>query len=122
MATINPVVNRTIQGANSIVTATWGPMAAGDVCIPVSLTDWADRSVQFTGTFGGSVAIQGSNEATPVNYATLNDPSNNPLSISTPAIKQCLEMALWLRPNPGIGVAAVTVTMAGRQLIPLAWS
>lgn len=122
MANIIPVVSKAVQGANSIVTAVWSNMTAGDLGVPVALTDWHDRSIQFVGTFGGNMTIQGSNESAPVNWSTLRDPGSITLVVNAADIKQTLEMALWLRPIAGAGIVLVTVTMAGRQLIPLAWS
>ena len=122
MANIIPVVNRTIQGANSIVSASWGPMSTGDTGIQVALTDFADRAIQISGTFGGAtVTIQGSNDGT--NWNTMRDPASVAMTFTAADIKQMLEMALYVRPivTGGAGVS-ITVVMAGRQLIPLAWS
>ena len=121
MATINPIVNKSVQGANSVVTAQW-VLGSADTGVQVALTDWYDRSIQIAGTMGGAtVVIQGSNDG--VNWVTLRDPASVALSFTATDIKQLLEMALYIRPVSSGGTgSAITVTMAGRQLIPLAWS
>lgn len=122
MANINPVVNKAVQGANSVVTAIWSSMTTGDIGVQVALTDWYDRSIQISGTFGGAtVTIQGSNDG--VNWNTLRDPASVVLTFTAADIKQLLEMALYVRPivTGGAGVS-VNIAMAGRQLIPLGWS
>jgi hypothetical protein len=121
MATINPIVNKAVQGANSVVTASW-TMGGADTGVQVALTDWYDRSIQIAGTFGGAtVTIQGSNDG--VNWSTMRDPASVALTFTAADIKQLLEMALYIRPitTGGTG-SALVVTMAGRQLIPMSWS
>jgi hypothetical protein len=132
MANIVPVVNRTTQGANSIVTASWINMGNADTGLPVALTDFADRSIQVSGTMGAAtVTIQGSNDIVNFNagnfgampWNTMRDPQGVALTFTTADIKQMLEMSMFVRviTTGGTG-SAITVTMAGRQLIPLAWS
>jgi hypothetical protein len=97
-------------------------MQNGDVGIPVSATDniagHADRSVQIGGTFGsgGTVAIEGSNDA--VNFSTLNDPSSTPLVLTAPVIKGILEAVRQIRPHivGGDGTTSMTVSLMMRKL------
>lgn len=133
MANIIPTVSRTIgSGANSVITAQWSNMAGIDIGIPIQLTDWADRSCQIGGTFGGAtVTLQGSNDYANFasgNYAgmlwnTLRDPVGNVLTFTSADLKHILEMSMFLRPviTGGTG-SAISVFLAGRQLIPLGWS
>ena len=121
MATIIPVINKTLQGANSIATATW-TMGGADTGVPVALTDWYDRSIQISGTFGAAtVTIQGSNDGT--NWSTLRDPASVALTFTTADIKQLLELSIYLRviTTGGTGTT-LSVVMAGRQINPLSWS
>lgn len=132
MANIIPLVSKTAGGANSIVTAIWTNMGIADTGIPIALTDWADRSIQISGTIGAAtVTIQGSNDVANFvagNYAgmawnTLRDPVGNLLTFTVSDIKHVLEMSMYLRPITTGGTGSViTVAMAGRQLIPLGWS
>lgn len=79
----------------------------------------ADRSVQVVGTFGGggALAIQGSNEATPSNWTTLNDPNGNAMSFTAEKVEQVLEMTRWIRPavTGGDGTTSLTVTLFARR-------
>lgn len=81
--------------------------------------DFADMSVQVTGTFGvgGSVKIQGSNEATPTTWADLNDPQANALAFTAAKIEQVLEMPRWIRPlvTAGDGTTSLTVILWARR-------
>lgn len=69
---------------------------------PVSMLEWADRSVQVVGTFGGgTITIEGSNDGS--NWATLTDPQGNNLAITSAKIEQISEMTLYVRPKPSVG-------------------
>ncbi len=74
--------------------------------------DYADISVQVFGTFGvgGSLRIEGSNEATPTTWATLNDPQANALDFTAAKIEQVLEMPRWIRPRITAGDANTSLT------------
>jgi len=133
MALIQPIVNRNTQGANSIVVAQWLGLGNADTGVPVALTDWADRSIQVSGTFGGAtLTVQGSNDYTNYfaqNYSsmvwnTMRDPLGNLLTFSTSGdLKQMLELALYVRVITSGGAGTnLNVVMGGRQLIPLSWS
>lgn len=85
--------------------AAWENRIAGDMC------------VQVAGTFGGAtVLVQGSNDGT--NYATLNDPQGNALSIATTAkIEQLLEAPRFLKlsSSGGGGTTDLDVTIFARR-------
>jgi hypothetical protein len=99
--------------------ATYGPMANGDVGIPVPMdtTNYSDISAQVTGTFGtgGSVAIEGSNDK--VNWAALRDPSHTTIAITSAAIQAVLENTIQVRPHvtAGDGNTSLTVTLMYRR-------
>ena len=94
---------------------TWGPMVDGDVGQPYIPTFSADKSIQVEGTFGAdTITVQGTNYQTAGNWETLNDPSNNPLLITSKGVKQILQATYQIRPivTGGDGSTSVTVTMA----------
>lgn len=118
MATKNPTITRV--GSHTVV-AFWENLTSADdgAWLPDIFIDYADRSVQVTGTFGvgGTLVIQGSNESTPTTAATLNDPSVTALSFTAAGIKQVLEQARSIRPNvtAGDGSTDLDVYMVCRR-------
>ena len=116
MATITPT--KASEG-NHVLVWTWTPMrySGSDVGAPIKVHDYADRSVQVTGTFGtgGNVRIEGSNDGT--NYVVLADPSSANLDIATEKIEAVLEFVRYIRPRitAGDGTTSLTVTMVCRR-------
>lgn len=93
-------------------------MAAGDDGEPVRLAVYSDRSVQLAGDFSGaSVTIGGSNDG--VNYHALTDTSGAPLTLTASALKQIVELPVFLKPRVfgGDGSTNITVILAGRKSI-----
>ena len=79
----------------------WSGLLNGDDGTPFICAQFADKSIQVTGTFGvnGTITIEGTNfEISPV-YATLNDPQGNPLTITIAKIEQILENTYQVRPT-----------------------
>lgn len=117
MAVIAPAI--TELPGDDAVRVVWASMANGDVGGPVERLRFPDRSVQVVGTFGagGNCRIQGSNEASPTNYATLTDPQGNALDFTAAAIELVTEMTSSIRPNvtAGDGTTNLTVTMIARR-------
>lgn len=109
MATRTPTV--TNNGDLTIVQ--WTGLLNGDDGSPYKFTQWADRSIQVTGTFGagGSVRWQGSNDGS--TYAALTDPQGNDLNITAAKMEAVTELALWSRPlvTAGDGTTSLTVTL-----------
>ena len=68
-----------------------------------------DKTVSVQGTFGGTVTLQGSNEATPVTWFTLNDTTGAALTFTTARLALVAENPLWIRPLAGAGVGDVDV-------------
>lgn len=92
---------------------TWSPLATGDTGEPLQGTGLSDRSVQFTGTFGGAtVVLEGSNDGT--NWVTLTDPAGVALSFTAAGLKQILQITRYMRPNVsgGAGVAIICNLLA----------
>ena len=119
MPTIIPTYIATpIGDGTSCAGLTWAAMANGDDGTPVEKPDYADRSVQVTGTFGaaGTLALEGSNDGT--NYATLNDAQGNPIAITSASIKQIVEVTRYIRPRVtgGDGTTSLTATVIMRNV------
>ena len=90
----------------------WEGLAASDTGQPFACAAYPDKTVQFVGTFGGNMLIEGSMNPTIVEavYATLNDPQGNALSaISAAKIENVLEHVYLIRPSAGAGVSDVDV-------------
>jgi hypothetical protein len=111
MATI---VFRQIFVSSNMQVFQWGPMAAGDTCVPLEIgNQWPLlANVQFTGTFGGPVAFEGSNDAT--NYAGIQSGGAAISATAAGAFDFSSAMRMF-RPNPGAGVGSVTVTLCMRS-------
>jgi len=70
MAVRKPVV---VHLNDDAVRVTWSGIALGDTCDPYEgMSEYGDRSVQFTGTFAATIALHGSNDG--ANFETLTDP------------------------------------------------
>lgn len=95
----------------------WAGMVNGDVGAAVSFPGFADRTVQVEGTFGtgGSVAAEGSNDAT--NFRALTDPQGTAIAITSAGIKAITEACVQVRPHvtAGDGTTSLTVTMFFRN-------
>ena len=90
----------------------WVGLTASDTGQPFNVAAYPDKTVQFLGTFGGNVLIEGSMDTDPSTavYATLNDPQGNALSvISAAKVENVLEHVYLLRPSAGAGVSSVDV-------------
>lgn len=118
MANITPsITTLSTHGDRGTRIITWGPMANGDVGLPVEMPGRADRSIQVYGTFGaaGNCRVEGSNEpgTAPANYATLVDPQGNALDFTAAKVEQILELTHHIRPRitAGDGTTALTVQL-----------
>ena len=92
----------------------WEGLAANDTGQPYACVAYSDKTIQFLGTFGGNVLIEGAMDPdkTTAVYATLNDPQGNALSgISSARIENVLEHVYYIRPSAGAGVSDVDVWM-----------
>lgn len=112
------VINPTITQKGDLTIVQWLNMANTDSGAPYGFTQWADRSVQVSGTFGlgGSARWEGSNLASPAvdaDYAVLTDPQGNDLNIAAAKIEAVTELVRWSRPRitAGDGTTAITVTL-----------
>lgn len=113
MATIKP----TLENKNAIVKVTY-TLANGDDGSPFPFSEWADRSVQVTGTFGasGNVLWEGSNDGG-TTYAPLTDPQGNALNFTAAKIEAVTEICEYARPRvtAGDGTTALEVSVIARN-------
>lgn len=111
MATVQPTREIVSGGKGHVYTWVLG---AGDDGAPIEVVDFADRSVQVEGTFGGaSLAVEGSNDST--NYRTLTDPQGNDLLVTSAKVEMVTEVTRRLRPRVvGGSGASLTVTLLAR--------
>lgn len=107
MAVISPTITEAESGS---FVATWASVTEADTCNPVAFGGAPDRSVQVSGTFGGtSVGLQGSNDGS--NYAVLTDPQGNNLAITAAKIEAVSELTRYMKPVL-TGGASVSVTVS----------
>lgn len=114
MPTITPTiagrkpVDSSFPGESSVFT--WTPLANGDDGAPLEYGSFADRSIQFAGTFGagGTVVLEGSNDG--VNYVVLTDPQGNAITKTSASIEAVTEATRYVRPRVtgGDGTTAIS--------------
>lgn len=105
--------NTRVQTKNTRAFVTqWLAIPANDAGDAVEFSQYTDRSVQVTGTFGAgaSVIIEGSNDGGNT-WATLTDPQGNPLTITSPKIEMVSEAVAQVRPrvSGGDGTTSLNV-------------
>lgn len=103
MATITPTKSPLNTSDGRALVWTWASMANGDTGAPVEWGQYADRSIQFDGTFGtgGTIKWQVSNDGT--NWFDATDPQGNAISKTAAALEQVAEATRWARPNVTAG-------------------
>lgn len=121
MATVAPTTAYPSLGDGSLILYTWALTTANADGAPVSAAEWADRTWQASGTWGGaSLALQGSNDG--VNWAVLSNASGGAdIAMTTNDLASTVELPLWVRPNlttPGVG-ATIAVTLLVRRSTPM---
>jgi hypothetical protein len=118
MAAVIPTITRV---SDNVLKAVWTPLvsanAEGVALHPRLIQDFADRSVQITGTAGtGTVKMQGSNDET--NFASLTDPQGNAIEkTASGTIEQIMENTTTVKPvmTGANGTDSWTVTMFLRR-------
>lgn len=112
MATVTPTITGAKPITNSADSAlvTWVLTNANNVGVAVTYEDYADRTVQMLGTFGGAtVVLEGSLDGG-TTWATLTDPQGNAISTSAALLEAVSEAVPLIRPSLS-GGAASTVTI-----------
>ena len=120
MATINPTIER--SGDGSIMYVTYEALTTTNADgAPIRFDEWADRSVQFVGTWGtgGTVKWQGSNDG--ATWVDLTDPQGNAISKGANSLEAVLEITRYARPfvSAGDGSTDVDVFVLLRRDNPM---
>lgn len=102
---------------NGIRIDQWLAVGNGDDGAPAELVNFADRTVQVSGTFGagGTVAIEGSLDG--VSYAPLTDPQGNALLFTNAKLETISEVVRFIRPRvtDGDGTTALDIFILFRK-------
>ena len=118
MATRVPVTSFPFETSLDVAVTTWSELLAGDDGQAVRLAVYSDRSIQVAGSFGGAtVTIAGSNDGE--TYHALTDTGGNPLTLTAGALKQIVELPVFLKPRVfgGNGTTNLKVVLSGRKSI-----
>lgn len=118
MATRPSVTTFPFETSLDVAVTTWAGLSANDDGEPVRLAVYSDRSIQVSGAFGGaSVTIGGSNDGE--TYHALTDTSGEPLTLTAGALKQIVELPVFLKPRVfgGDGTTNLKVVLSGRKSI-----
>lgn len=121
MATVAYTSTQQSMGDGSILLYTWVLTTANADGAPISAPEWADRTWQAAGTFGGATtSLQGSNDLS--NWFNMSNAAGGAVvAITAAAGAATIELPLWVRPNlTAVGVGAtITVTLLARRATPL---
>lgn len=100
MATRNFVASNVGDRAIEVL---WSGLLNTDDGGPVEFYDLPEKTVQVTGTFGagGTIAIEGSNDAT--NWFTLTDMQSTAISKTSAALEAIAECPRYIRPRVTAG-------------------
>jgi hypothetical protein len=113
MANIPPAVTHPTSDSIKVI---WATVTESDTPLSYKgMHEYADRSVQFVGTEGGStMTFAGSNDGT--NFETLNDPFGTAISLSAAGLRQVLEYTEEVKPIfTGGSSQSMTVTMVAKR-------
>lgn len=119
---ITPTVSRDVgERDGSTALWTWILVTATPDGSPLEWSEWADRTWQATGTFGGAtVTIEGSNDGATW-FPLTNAAGAAAATFAAAGGKAVIETPRYVRPNltvVGAG-ASITVTLFGRRNTPL---
>lgn len=122
MATVSGTVAPTLKSVDgSLLSFSWTPMLNGDVGTQAEFGEFADRSVQFTGTFGsgGSASLEGSNDGT--NWFILTQPGGTAATKTAAGLVAIVELTQFIRPHvtAGDGTTSLTAIVFARRATPL---
>jgi hypothetical protein len=113
--TIQPVTPLLV--GSQVYTYTAAAMANGDTTAVLEITDFADKTVTFVGTFGagGSVTLEGSNDN--ANWFALKDPSSSAITKTAAGISAVLEHPRYIRGHvtAGDGTTALVMILMARR-------
>ena len=105
-----------INGDRSVMMITYTLTTADHTGDAVAWCDWADRSVTFTGTWGGATAaLEGSNDGTV--WVPISDVQGTAITRTANGIEAAVELTRFVRAKlttPGSG-ATVTASIIMRK-------
>ncbi len=114
MATVAPVITQLDPKDGTVMKFTWTITGTNDGS-PMPFAQWADRSVQFAGTWGaGTIQWQGSNDGG-VTWAVLTDAQTVAITKTADALEQVVEITELARPVATVGVTSVVVSCVARR-------
>ncbi len=94
-----------VNGTGDSVIMTW-VLTSGDTGEPVKMSDYSDRTVTMTGTFGAAVTLDGSNDG--VTWMTQSNIADTDISKTANGIEVIGTNPVFTRPAAG-AVTSVTV-------------
>lgn len=116
--TVEPTTSFPFDTSTDVAVTTWAALGADDDGAAVRLAVYSDRSVQFSGVFGGaSVTLGGSNDGE--TYHALTDTAGDPITLTAGALKTVVELPVYVKPRVfgGDGTTSIKVVLAGRRSI-----
>jgi len=116
MSTVNPTITD-LSGNGQVVKFQWALTTANNdgAPIPARYAEHADRSVYFTGTWGGATAAWEGGDGTA--YMPLTDPQGTAITKTSNGIEAVVEVPEVSRPRlstPGAGAVITAVCIARR--------
>lgn len=114
MATKNPTITNIGSQDGSVLKFEW-TLTGTDDGAPMQFAEWADRSVQFVGTWGGGTVVwEGSNDGG-TTWLTLTDPQTTSISKTANGLEQVVEVTEYARPRASVSVTSVVVSAVVRR-------
>lgn len=125
MATVAVTIQRIETFLDDAHVLLWTPLTTTNADgAAIEMPGSADRTIQFTGTFGsgGTVILQGSNALAPVastdaDWFTLTDPQGNAISKTAASGEAVTELTRWIRPKvtAGDGTTSITARLLAKR-------
>lgn len=107
MAEVNPT--NTSSGDFSVKKFLFEGLTNGDTTAPIPFSEWADRSIQATGTFDTTTVIaEGSNDGG-TTYAALTDYQGNAVSFTAAGLEGIQEITEYMRARVTAGGGSTDV-------------
>lgn len=98
-----------LNGDRSVMMVTWTLTSADATGDSVAWCDWADRSVTFTGTWGGATAaLEGSNDGT--NWVPITDVQGTAITKTANGIEAAVELTRFVRSKLTTAGSGATIT------------
>lgn len=103
------------QNMNRTSTVSWSLFTENDTGSGADMSNFPDRTVQVSGTFGGgTVRLEGSVDGT--NFGVLHDPQGNALDLTSAGLKLIAENPQLIRPRATAGSGmSVTIAIQGAK-------